>query len=159
MLCYDSIAFLKQPFCPVLDVTETKMSTDSWTVIPLRVQSASFFCSSVAAWTMKVLQNDTVISDRHDLGSLSNWPEQRPQNYTDRGGLIGDQRSQLFPPERSETWETLRCSVKRCAAQWGRSSTSSLWHSHGAWLSLAVTSSGAVLKCKSRKSEHFICCT
>lgn len=156
MLCYDSVAFLKQPFGPVPVVTETKVSTDSWTVIPLRVRSASFFCASVAAWTMKVLQNNTVISDRQDLGSLPNWSEQRPQNYTDRGGLTGDQRSQLFP-QRSKTWETSGCSAKLCAAQWGRSSASSLWHSHGAWLSFAVTSSGAVLKCKSGKSEHFIC--
>lgn len=115
--------------------------------------------SSASCWsvTVKVLQNNSYQWQAWPWFPVKlTWAEV-PELYRQRRS----QRRPTLPalPHRSEIRETSQCSAQRCAAQWGRSSASSLWHSHGAWLSLAVTSSGAVLNCKSRKSEPFICYT
>lgn len=131
---------------------QTKMSTDSWTVITLRVRAASVVCILLVCRCM-------------DYESIAKWHSYQWQawlwfpvklTWAETPELPRQRRSQRRPTlpaltQRSEIWDTSRCSAKRCAAQWGRSSASSLWRSHGAWLSLAVTSSGAVWNCKEQK--------
>lgn len=136
------------------------MSTDSWPDITLRVRTASIVCILLVCRCMD--HEGTAKWHSYQWQAWPCFPVKL--TWAETPELHRQRRSQRRPtlpalPQRCEIWETSQWSAKHCAAQWGRSSASSLWHSHRAWLSLAVTSSGAVLNCKSRKSEHFICYT